>query len=134
MRRSCPRFARRCRSIVGGIALVLAPLACTSSGVDEPHRGVRSLWRHFVTLPEMRAMAIAGDPVRIWVGAAVGDEPTAAAAEAAALAACREKRIAARIQTPCRLYAMGDEIVWDPYAREGRPTSSSRSRPGAAEP
>jgi hypothetical protein len=71
------------------------------------------VWRDYQTLPSHRALAIAGDPRRDrWVTGAAGGHATRAAAEREALAQCRVRRGARRMQAACVLYADGDEIVW----------------------
>jgi len=97
----------------------LAAAACATSDTRRsPHAGTTSLWREFEQLPEMRAAALAGDPERVWVGAAVGNAASQAKADAGAIAECRRRRIASRIQAQCRLYARGREVVWQsPGAR-----------------
>lgn len=82
-----------------------------------PHGGVArsKLWKQFSALAGERALALSGDPERVWIGAAVGGQASREDAEQAALEACRRRRIAGRLQTPCRLYAVGDEIVWTPW-------------------
>ena len=95
--------------------------ACAYPPSEEPHKGVRPMWRQFETLPTMRSMAISGDPDGVWVGAAVGDEPSQRAADIAALTECRRRRTIARLQTRCRVYARGDEIVWNPFEKDPDP-------------
>ncbi len=70
------------------------------------------IWREFVALPNERALALAGDPARQWVAAASGGYASPTEAEEGALAECRRRRAARRMQAPCLLYAKGDEIVW----------------------
>ena len=98
------------------LALVLAwagsvALAC-AAGAPSPHRGLRALWRQYREMPEVRALAIAGDPDHLWLGGATGGNASRAEAERAALAECGRRRVLRRIQAPCRLYAVNDEIVW----------------------
>ncbi len=89
-----------------------AVAACASK--VEPTRDARfaRLWIRYTGLPNERALVIAGDPEQRWVGSAVGGHASRAAAESAAFAECDERRIARRLQAGCRLYAVGDEIVW----------------------
>jgi hypothetical protein len=70
------------------------------------------LWREYVKMPDERAFAVAGDPQRLWVGAAAGGYATREMAEDAVVAECTRRRNARRMQEPCRLYAIGDEVVW----------------------
>jgi hypothetical protein len=92
--------------------LALALLACAAKRAPEPHPGLETLWREFLAVPHERALAIAGDPARRWVGAVSGGHASAAEAEREALEACGRRRKARRMQAPCLLYARGDEIVW----------------------
>jgi len=70
------------------------------------------MWREYVEMPDERAFALAGDPHRVWVGAAGGGYATREIAEESVIAECMQRRAARRMQEPCRLYATGDEIVW----------------------
>jgi hypothetical protein len=63
-------------------------------------------------MPEVRAVAIAGDPDHLWLGGVTGGHASRAEAERAALEECGRRRALRRIQDPCRLYAVDDEIVW----------------------
>ena len=88
-------------------------VACISNpSREQPHRGIERLWSDFIALPQQRALALAGDPDGIWVAGAGSGEPSQAAAEKTALAACAAKRDARRMQSPCLLYATGEKIVW----------------------
>ena len=89
-------------------------LACAASG-PQPHRGIEGLWRQFVQLPPKRALALAGNPERVWVAGAVGGLETQTEASTSALAECRRKRRERRMQAPCILYAVGNEIIWPSY-------------------
>jgi hypothetical protein len=73
---------------------------------------MEKLWREYLAMPAERALAIAGDPERRWVGAASGGHGSPSEAEEGALVACRRRRAARRMQAPCLLYARGDQIVW----------------------
>ena len=87
-------------------------LACASGG-PSPHPDLASAWRDFLALPAERALAIAGDPGRDrWVTGASGGHATREQAEAEALAQCRIRRAARRMQDACVLYAVRNEIVW----------------------
>jgi hypothetical protein len=88
-----------------------AALACATE-TPAPHRSLRALWGQYREMPEVRALAIAGDPDNVWLGGVTGGHPTRAAAESAALAECGRRRVLRRIQAKCRLYAVNDEIVW----------------------
>jgi hypothetical protein len=87
-------------------------LGCASSG-PSPHPSLVPTWRGYQSLPAQRALAIAGDPTRDnWVTGASGGHATREQAEAEALAQCRLRRAARRMQAACVLYAVQDEIVW----------------------
>jgi len=106
MRRNALRL-----SLLLASAALLA-VACATQSRSEPHPGVASLWRDFLAMPPERALALAGDPDRRWVGAAGGGHASQIEAEQSVLAECRRRRAARRMQAPCRLYATGGEIVW----------------------
>jgi hypothetical protein len=91
---------------------LLAACESTSRRRSEPHPEILPLWRSFLEMPRERALALAGDPERQWVGGAVGGRASQLEAEDGALSQCRERRRLRRLQAPCRLYATGDEIVW----------------------
>jgi len=97
-----------------GLVLTLALLlpGCRSGPRIPPHPGVDAMWRQYAKLPPKRALAIAGDPNHIWVGAAAGGAEQQVDASDVALEECRRKRTARRMQAPCMLYAVGDEILW----------------------
>src|SRR5262245_32220124 len=100
------------RLVVGA---ALAALGCAAGTPGAPHPELAELWRSYQAMPAERALALAGDPHRVWVAGVAGGEPTPDEAEFAALAQCRQRRAARRLQVPCRLYAVGDEIVWKEY-------------------
>jgi hypothetical protein len=87
-------------------------LACATNGNTGPHRSLGRLWNQYEGLADERALAIAGDPDRVWVAGMAGGHPSRLEAEQSALARCRSRRVARRLQVSCRLYASGDEIVW----------------------
>jgi hypothetical protein len=90
-------------------AAVLA--ACASSSPE--HRELAPIWREYSALPAERALAIAGELRRDhWVAGASGGHELLADAESAALEECRRRRAQRRMQAPCSLYAVGDEVVW----------------------
>ncbi len=91
--------------------LIPAVLAC-ASGADRPPPGLARVWKQYLSLPEARALAIAGDPHNVWVSGAAGGQASSAEAEQAALQECLKRRGLRRMQSPCRLYAVGSEIVW----------------------
>lgn len=101
---------------MGPLACLLAAAAPAMSGcasrANEPPPSLRRLWVRFRELPEERALAIAGDPRDVWVAGASGGHISRSEAEEAALAECRRRRFLQRMQARCRLYAVGDEILW----------------------
>ena len=100
----------------GGAGSVLLGVACeTTNARSLPHPGIESesLWRQYLEIPLPRALAIAGDPEREWVGGAAGGAGASQIqAKQSALAECRRLRLARRMQSPCRFYATGTQIVW----------------------
>jgi len=91
---------------------VLFPASCATRGDRAPHPGIASLWNEYRQLSPERALALAGDPDRFWVGALAGGQASQVEAEQSALAECQKRRLARRMRAPCRLYATGEEIVW----------------------
>lgn len=104
------RWRRACGTLLSVSLLAVLP-ACHGEG-PRPHRGLESLWRQFQQLQPARALALAGDPERIWVAGAAGGQETEAEARALALKECGARRHERRILAPCRIYAVGSEIVW----------------------
>ena len=107
MRIRTTRLAILALSCAAGLAI-----GCARDVPRPAHRSLASLWNDFMAMPEARALALAGDPDRLWVAGATGGHATEEMAEENALAECRRKRLARRMQAPCRLYATGDEVVW----------------------
>ena len=93
-------------------AALLLLSACAGNRVPA-HPKLDRVWRSYTKLPAQRALAVAGDPRRAWVSAAVGGADTQEGADERALAECRVRRRARRMQSPCRVYARGDAIVWE---------------------
>ncbi len=86
--------------------------AC-AAGPAAPHRELAPVWRDYRALPAQRALAVAGEFRRDrWVAGASGGHVLQGEAEAAALRECRRRRAQQRMQAACRLYAVGDEVVW----------------------
>jgi hypothetical protein len=102
---------RLLRTVVGA---TLLGVGCSMFGGPRipPHPALDRLWRQYSALRDERALAIAGDPDGLWVGAAAGGAVSLSDAEDVALAECRRKRAMRRMQSPCLLYAVGDDIVW----------------------
>jgi hypothetical protein len=92
---------------------VLALALACASGSASPHPDLSAVWRDYEKMPMERALAIAGDPGRDrWVTGASGGHSTHKRAEEDAIAQCRIRRAQRRMRAECRLYAVGDEIVW----------------------
>lgn len=91
----------------------IAVLASCATG-RPPHDALTRVWRDYGTLPDQRALAIAGELERHerWVAGASGGHATRSDAEAGALRECARRRQEQRMQDACRLYAVGDEVVW----------------------
>ncbi len=98
------------------ICAALLATSCASESIlgtrIPPHRKLDRIWRQYSELAPKRALAIAGDPNRHWVGAAAGGAEAQADASDRALEECRRKRLERRMLAPCRLSAAGDEILW----------------------
>lgn len=93
-------------------AVALLGAACAAPPRATPHPGIEGLWSSYMEMTDERALALAGDPDRVWVGAASGGHTSRREAEESVLAKCWQRRAARRLQEPCRLYATGGEIVW----------------------
>jgi hypothetical protein len=93
---------------------MLAPwcaIACATHRAE--HRELESVWRDYRALPDQRALAIAGVIERnSLVAGASGGHASSDAARAGALRECQLRRQRMRMQHPCRVYAVGDEVVW----------------------
>jgi hypothetical protein len=94
--------------------LALGLAACAGSQAPSRSSSFESLWARYAEMPEPRALAIAGDPnTTRWVGSAASGHASEAEAEQQALAGCKKQRASRRLQVPCRLYAIGDFVIWD---------------------
>jgi hypothetical protein len=102
----------RYRYLLGLLAAAGAISLVACAGGRAPHRGIGDLWQEFSRLAPKRALAVAGDPDSVWVGAAAGGFEVQTDASEAALEECRRKRRERRMQSPCLLYAVGSDIVW----------------------
>ncbi len=86
--------------------------ACASRPA-EPELTLTEVWAEYRELPDQRALAVAGILRQgRWVSGASGGHATSEAASASALRECQERRLRLRTPSACRLYAVGDEIVW----------------------
>jgi len=97
------------------IALAAAPLALAcATPRTSPHPKLAEVWREFLTLPDERALAIAGDPLRDnWVTGSAGGQASREEALDAALGECGRRRAQHRMQAACEPYAVGAEIIWN---------------------
>ncbi len=73
----------------------------------------------FRALPPEKSMAIAGDPSGVYVSGYAYDYPTRELAVQEALQYCEQRREDRRIESECRTYAVGDDILEDQTQREG---------------
>jgi len=97
----------------GLLALSFSGCGLLGQGSRPPDRELTKLWRTYREIPSERALAIAGELRRDqWVAGASGGHDSMPEAEAGALAECQKRRVLRRIQAPCSLYAVGDEVVW----------------------
>ena len=84
--------------------------ACASP--SPPHRGLAPTWRDYRALPAERALAIAGELRHDhWVAGVSGGHASRGEAEAQALRECQKRRAQRRMQAPCLIYGVGDEVV-----------------------
>lgn len=98
---------------LSGALLTAAWLPACASSSPRPHPALARVWRDYESLPPARALALAGQLRRDrWVAGASGGHASPREAEAAALRECRKRRLEQRMQAPCLLYALGDEVVW----------------------
>lgn len=92
------------------ILSTLALVACTSSG-PKKNRFEREFQR-YLSMPNQKAMAIAGDPNGRWVygyGYAAG---SSGHAEVTAMEACNRRRNSLGPDAECSVYAIGSKVVW----------------------
>ena len=117
MRDWIPRLSL-CFFLCLGLSVLL--LSCTS-GPSHPLERTE-FWHRYRELAPQRALAIAGDPRSVWVGGTAAGLSSADEAEAQALAECRRQRSRRRMQAPCVLYAIGNEVtVEGSRTRHARP-------------
>jgi hypothetical protein len=98
-------------------ALVLVG-ACRSSGhaIGVPTRErtrFESEWQSYRDLEPEKALAVAGDVDGAYASGFAFGKASRHEAEQGALEDCARRRADRRLDAPCRLYAVGDEIVAD---------------------
>ena len=104
-----------------------AVFSACAAGPAAPHHALAPVWRDYSALPEQRALAIAGELRHDrWVAGASGGHAVPEAAETEALRECQRRRLQKRMQAPCRIYAVGNEVVWPGRGGETLPRASAR--------
>ena len=95
------------------LALVAVACAVPERSRAPNHPNLSRVWRDYRRLPDRRALAIAGNIEKDrFVAGASGGHATIPQAEAGALRECGERRLRAREEAACKLYAIGEEVVW----------------------
>ena len=98
-------------SVALGLGSLLAAFACASHGAPDPN--LARVWRDYRQLPDQRALAVSGNVEHDrFVAGSSGGHATIPDAEAAALRECGARRLKMRQQAACKIYAIGDEVVW----------------------
>jgi hypothetical protein len=99
-------------SVVAVVLSGCAALATEAMGIQVRDKTrFEAEWQRYMRLPEVKAIAVAGDLRGTYTSGIAYGEPTAGAAEARALARCQERRADRRIEAPCRMRGIGSEIV-----------------------
>lgn len=115
----------RVRRLAWAAWLSLALAACMMSGgtpIGIPVKGVsqfESEWRSYSDHVGFKALAVAGDLAGAYVSGYAYAYPSEEWAIEAALEYCEGRRQDRRIAEPCRLYAVGDEILGDEASESG---------------
>lgn len=109
-----PPWTSLARGSLGGLSVLFLFGGCAAlTSPPQPHPQLASVWRDYERLPEERALAVAGELRHDrWVAGFSGGQASRGAAESEALAQCERRRAERRMQHPCRVYAVGDEVVW----------------------
>jgi hypothetical protein len=98
-------------SVALRLGCLLAAFACASERAPDPN--LEKVWRDYRRLPDQRALAVSGNVEHDrFVAGSSGGHATIPDAEAAALRECGVRRLKMRQQAACKIYAIGDEIVW----------------------
>jgi hypothetical protein len=93
-------------------SLAPAAIACASKS-RPPHPNLAEVWRDYRRLPTQRALAISGNIEKDrFVSGMSGGHKNIPEAEAGALRECGARRLKMGQEAACKLYAVGDEIVW----------------------
>jgi hypothetical protein len=71
----------------------------------------RAEWRDYLTLPEEKAIAVAGDVEGLYVSGVAHGLTSAEAAVREAVARCERRRADRWIAAPCRPYAVGNRLT-----------------------
>lgn len=101
------------RALLAALAAVCG-LACAGPRTPPPSSAdFERVWQDYRALPANRSLAVAGSLRRgRWVAAGAGGHDSVEAARSGAIEACRVRRERQRMRSPCRTYAVGDEVVW----------------------
>jgi hypothetical protein len=106
-----PRIAHQRSALC--LAAAVATLTLDCAGARTSHQvGLEGFWNSYESLPQAKALVIAGEPDGVWVAGAAGGEASPEAAEASAMEMCARRRHERRLAAPCRIYARGSKIVW----------------------
>ena len=93
--------------------LLFAVFGCATDTQPKVDANLTGIWKEYRALPESRALALAGNPrTDRWVAGISGGHSSLDAAVESALQECRANRLRQRMPLACKLYAVGDEIVW----------------------
>jgi hypothetical protein len=107
----------RALALAGSLLLASGPTGCRSRGggaIGIPvndRTQFESEWSSYQRLSGFKSLAVAGDLNGIYVSGFAHVYPLPQLAEDDALARCEERRADRRIPSPCRTYAIGDEVL-----------------------
>lgn len=97
-------------------ALVLGACRSVDHAIGVPLRErtrFEAEWRSYRDLEPHKALAVAGDVEGAYASGFAFGKASRAEAEQAALEQCARRRADRRLAAPCRLHAVGDEILVD---------------------
>ena len=101
------------QAVSGWSRYALLALACAGGPLPRVDPVLAEVWSDYSELPDARALAVAGELHQDrWVMGSSGGHATEEAAAESAMRECRKHRAEQRTPAACRLYAVGDEIVW----------------------